>query len=164
MEFIARVMERKAVMRRFFLLFFVPFLAGCTTASPDAGHQMVWVEKPVFFGHGGVDSTPVTTGRSYGALTSDAVDVNMLPQRVDMEFDDMMTSSGVPVSFHVVAQFRITDPVKLVSKYGADTDDKGSWGFWQRTVDQPLRTAVRDAVKKRDMQEIDRKSTRLNSS
>jgi YD repeat-containing protein len=83
-----------------------------------------------------------------GALTSTAIDVNMLPQRVDMEFDDMMTSSGVPVNFHVVATFTITDPVKLVSEYGADTDEKGNWGFWQRTVDQPLRTAVRDAVKK----------------
>jgi len=86
--------------------------------------------------------------------TSDAVDVNMLPQRVDMEFDDMMTSSGVPVSFHVVAQFRITDAVKLVSQFGADHDDKGVWGFWDRNIDQPLRTAVRDSVKKRDMQEM----------
>ncbi len=129
-------------------------MAGCSVAAPDAGHEAVWVEKPILFGHGGVDPTPVQPGREFGALTSTAVDVNMLPQRVDMEFDDMMTSSGVPVNFHVVATFTITDPVKLVSKYGADTDEKGNWGFWQRTVDQPLRTAVRDAVKKRDMQEM----------
>lgn len=129
-------------------------LAGCSVASPDAGHAVVWVEKPWFFGHGGVDSNIVTTGRSYGALTSDAIDVNMLPQRVDMEFDDMMTKSGVPVSFHVVLAFKITDPVKLVTQYGADVDDKGNWGFWQRNLDQPIRTAVRDSVKKRDMQEM----------
>lgn len=129
-------------------------MGGCSVAAPDAGHEAVWVEKPIFFGHGGVNPTPVQPGREFGAMTSTAVDVNMLPQRVDMEFDDMMTSSGVPVNFHVVATFTITDPVKLVSKYGADTDDKGNWGFWQRTVDQPLRTAVRDAVKKRDMQEM----------
>ena len=82
-------------------------LTGCSTASPDAGHEAVWVMKPVFFGHGGVDPTPVKTGRSYGAITSSAIDVSMLPQRVDMEFDDMMTKSGVPVSFHVVATFRV---------------------------------------------------------
>jgi hypothetical protein len=129
-------------------------ITGCSVASPDAGHQAVWVEKPLIFGHGGVDPTPVQPGRAFGALTSTAIDVNMLPQRVDMEFDDMMTSSGVPVNFHVVATFTVIDPVKLVSKYGADVDEKGNWGFWQRTVDQPLRTAVRDAVKKRDMQEM----------
>ncbi|MGA3133030.1 MAG: SPFH domain-containing protein [Terracidiphilus sp.] len=129
-------------------------IAGCSVASPDAGHAAVWVEKPWFFGHGGIDPIPVTTGRSYGAITSSAVDVNMLPQRVDMEFDDMMTKSGVPVSFHVVLAFKVTDPVKLVTQYGADVDDKGNWGFWQRNLDQPIRTAVRDAVKKRDMQEM----------
>ncbi len=141
-------------------MFFAPLgvlllsaLTGCSTASPDAGHEAVWVMKPLFFGHGGVDPTPVKTGRSYGAITSSAVDVSMLPQRVDMEFDDMMTKSGVPVSFHVVATFRVVDSVKLVSSFGADHDDKG-WGFWDRNVDQPLRTAVRDSVKKRDMQEM----------
>jgi regulator of protease activity HflC (stomatin/prohibitin superfamily) len=134
-------------------------LAGCSVASPDAGHQAVWVEKPLLFGHGGVVQEPVLPGRSYGAITSDAVDVDMYPQRVDMEFDDMMTSSGVPVSFHVVGTFKVTDPVKLVSQFGADRYKNqdgtlGGWEFWTRNIDQPLRTAVRDAVKKRDMQEM----------
>jgi len=127
---------------------------GCSIASPDAGHQAVWVEKPWLFGHGGVDQNPVLPGRTFGAFSSDAIDVNMLPQRVDMEFDDMMTKSGVPVSFHVVATFTIIDSVKLVSKFGADYDDKTGWGFWNRNIDQPLRTAVRDSVKQRDMQEM----------
>jgi hypothetical protein len=129
-------------------------LAGCTVASPNAGHEAVWMEKPILFGHGGVDQTPVTAGREYGAITSDAIDVDMLPQRVDMEFDDMMTSSGVPVSFHVVATFKVADPVRLVSGFGADRTDKGDWGFWMRNLDQPMSNAVRDAVKKRDMQEM----------
>ena len=130
-------------------------LTGCTVASPNAGHEVVWVEKPLIFGHGGVDPTSVKPGREYGAITSDAVDVNMLPQRVDMEFDDMMTKSGVPVSFHVVATFRVIDSVKLVRQYGADVNQQtGIPGFWDRSIDQPLRTAVRDSVKKRDMQEM----------
>jgi hypothetical protein len=127
---------------------------GCTVAAPNAGHEAVWMEKPLLFGHGGVDQTPVTAGREYGAITSDAIDVDMLPQRVDMEFDDMMTSSGVPVSFHVVATFKVTDPVRLVSGFGADRDNTGNWGFWTRNLDQPMQNAVRDAVKKRDMQEM----------
>jgi hypothetical protein len=129
-------------------------VSGCSVASPDAGHQVVWVEKPVFFGHGGIDANPISTGRSYGALSSSAIDVDMLPQRVDVEFDDMMTKSGVPVNFHVVATFRVIDSVKLVSSFGADKNDKGEWGFWNRNIDQPLRTAVRDSVKQRDMNEM----------
>ncbi len=145
-------------MQRLFVVLFSAAallgMAGCSVASPDAGHQAVWVEKPILFGHGGVDQSPVLPGREFGALTSDAIDVNMLPQRVDMEFDDMMTKSGVPVSFHVVATFTVTDSVKLVSRFGADREDKGGWGFWERNIDQPLRTAVRDSVKQRDMQEM----------
>ncbi len=138
-----------------FAIFMLGGLSGCSVASPDAGHEAVWVEKPLFFGHGGVEETPVTTGRSYGAITSSAIDVNMLPQRIDMEFDDMMTKSGVPVSFHVVATYRVVDSVKLVCKYGADVDEKtGIPGFWDRNIDQPLRTAVRDSVKQRDMQDM----------
>jgi hypothetical protein len=129
-------------------------LTGCSTASPGAGHEAVWVMHPVIFGHGGVDPTPVKTGLAYGAFTSSAVDVDMLPQRIDMEFDDMMTKSGVPVNFHVVVAFHVTDSVKLVSSFGADRDERGVWGFWNRNLDQPIRTAVRDAVKKREMQEM----------
>ena len=129
-------------------------LVGCNTASPDAGHEAVWVEKPVFFGHGGIDPTPIKTGREYGAVSSDAIDVSMLPQRVDLEFDDMMTKTGVPVSFHVVGTFKVIDSVMMVTKFGADRDDKGNWGFWNRNIDQPIRTAVRDSVKQRDMQEM----------
>jgi hypothetical protein len=144
----------KKVAAALFTVLAICGLAGCTVASPNAGHEAVWMEKPIFFGHGGVDQTPVTAGREYGAITSDAIDVEMLPQRVDMEFDDMMTSSGVPVSFHVVATFKVTDPVRLVSGFGADRTDKGDWGFWMRNLDQPMSNAVRDAVKKRDMQEM----------
>lgn len=140
-------------MRRLSLLLVPVFCLSCSAAVPDAGHEAVWVMKPWVFGHGGVYPEPVKTGREYGAPSSQAVDVDMLPQRVDMEFDDMMTASGVPVAFHVVVTFRVTDSVLLVSRFGADRD-RGGWGFWSRIIDQPMRTAVRDAVKKREMQEM----------
>jgi hypothetical protein len=38
-------------------------LAGCSVAAPNAGHEAVWMEKPLFFGHGGVNQTPVMAGR-----------------------------------------------------------------------------------------------------
>lgn len=129
-------------------------MSGCSVATPDAGHQVVWVEKPMFFGHGGVDQLPVTAGREYGAFTSDAIDVNMQPQRVDMEFDDMMTKSGVPVSFHVLFVFQVKDAVKLVSGYGVDKDTSEAKGAWNRVMDAQINQLVRDAVKGYDMQDI----------
>lgn len=129
-------------------------MVGCSVATPNAGHQAVWVEKPLIFGHGGVDQSPVTAGREYGAVTSDAIDVNMQPQRVDMEFDDMMTKSGVPVSFHVLFVFQVKDAVRLVSGYGVDTDTSEAKGAWNRVMDAQINQLVRDSVKNYDMQDI----------
>ena len=128
--------------------------AACNTVEPNAGHQAVLTMKPWFAGHEGVYDSPISSGRTYLAWSTDATDVNMLPQRTDMEFDDMMTKTGVPVNFHVVLTWQVIDSVKLVKSYGADVDNRGNWGFFLRNLDQPIRTAVRDSVKKYDMQEI----------
>jgi hypothetical protein len=50
-------------------------LTGCRTYSPDAGHEIVLVEKPMIFGHGGVDPESVKTGLTIAALTTEGVDV-----------------------------------------------------------------------------------------
>lgn len=127
--------------------------AACSSVTPDAGQQAVLVRKPMFFGHGGIDPTPIQAGRSFVAWTTDAWYVDMKPQRIDMEFDDLMTSSGVPIDFHAVFSYQITDSVKMVEKFGADyVGNPPVPGWFLRNLDQPFRTAVRDAVKKRDMQ------------
>jgi len=130
---------------------------GCGSVSPDAGQEAVLIRKPLIFGHGGVDSTPVKTGRTFVAMTTDAVYVDMKPQRVDMEFDDLMTASGVPIDFHAVFSYVTVDSVAMVSKFGGDyiintAGGPAVPGWFMRNLDQPFRTAVRDAVKKRDMQ------------
>jgi regulator of protease activity HflC (stomatin/prohibitin superfamily) len=126
---------------------------GCRTVEPDAGHEAVLVRKPLLFGSGGVDPTPVKTGLKYVAFTTTGIDVNMQPMRVDIEFNDLMTSDGVPIDFHAVLTLQITDSVKLVRDFGQDTAD-GKPGFWIRNLDQPYRTAVRDSVKAHGMNEM----------
>jgi hypothetical protein len=39
-------------MKRFMLIAIAAALTGCSTYSPDAGHEVVLIEKPYFFGHG----------------------------------------------------------------------------------------------------------------
>jgi regulator of protease activity HflC (stomatin/prohibitin superfamily) len=132
---------------------------ACSSVTPDAGFEAVLIRKPMFVGHGGVDETAIKTGRTYVAWTTDAQYVDLKPQRVDMEFDDLMTASGVPIDFHAVFSYQITNSVQLVSRFGNDyignNDGKPGGeipGWFLRNLDQPFRTAVRDAVKKRDMQ------------
>src|SRR5207253_2087531 len=82
-------------------------LVGCSVYSPDAGHEVVLIEKPWIFGHGGVDSDPVKPGRTFAAITTEGVDVYMQPQKFDTEMHDTMTSDGVPISFHAIENQRI---------------------------------------------------------
>ncbi len=125
---------------------------ACSSVAPGPGIEAVLVRKPILFGHGGVDKTPIKTGRTFVAVTTDATYVNMQPQRIDMAFDDLMTSNGVPIDFHAVFSYQVTDSVRLVEGFGNDYVNDVGPGFFVRNLDQPFRTAVRDAVKKREMQ------------
>ena len=135
------------------VLLVVALAIGCRTVQPDAGHEAVLVRKPLLFGSGGVDPTPVKTGLKYVAFTTTGIDVNMQPMRIDVEFSDLMTMDGVPIDFHAVLTLQVSDSVKLVRDFGQDfVDDKP--GFWIRNLEQPYRTAVRDAVKAHGMNEM----------
>ena len=147
-------MRKTALMVAMVAAFLVGAMAACSTVAPDAGQEAVLVRKPLIFGHGGVDPTPVTTGLKYVAFTTEGVIVNMQPRRIDSEFTDLMTSDGVPIDFHAVITLQVTDSVKLVRDFGAEMGPDGTPGFWLRNMDQPFRTAVRDAVKAHGMNEM----------
>lgn len=150
--------ETDRMVRKIASAFVVAVLAvsavACGTVEPDAGHEAVLVRKPMFYGSGGVDPVPIKTGLKYVAFTTSAVDVNMQPMRIDVEFTDLMTSDGVPIDFHAVLALKVTDSVMLVRDFGADINEKGVPGFWIRNLDQPFRTAVRDSVKAHGMNEM----------
>ncbi len=90
---------------------------GCSSVMPDAGHEVVLIEKPLIFGHGGVDPEPVKTGRTFVALTTDGVDVSMQPQKFETELPDTMTSDGVPITFHAIMVLQVTDSVSLIKNF-----------------------------------------------
>jgi hypothetical protein len=144
------------------VLLVVVLAVGCRTVQPDAGHEAVLVRKPLIFGSGGVDPTPVKTGLKYVAFTTTGIDVNMQPMRIDVEFSDLMTMDGVPIDFHAVLTVQVTDSVKLVRDFGQDFTGTLP-GFWTRNLDQPYRTAVRDAVKAHGMNEMAIQATAAES-
>lgn len=133
----------------------VILLAGCSRFAPDAGHEVVLVKKPWFFGHGGIESEPITTGASFGAITTNGIDVSMQPQRFDADIPDTMTSDGVPISFHAILNLQVTDSVKLVSLFGPK--------WYGSNLDAPFRTMVRQAVRKHGMNETAISTTAIDS-
>jgi regulator of protease activity HflC (stomatin/prohibitin superfamily) len=121
-------------------------LSGCSVYSPDAGHEVVLIDKPWFFGHGGIESEPVLPGRTWAAFTTDGVDVYMQPQRYEEALEDTMSADGVPLGFHAIINLQVTDAVSLVRSFGPD--------WYRNNVEQEFAQLVRQAVRKRGMNEI----------
>src|SRR6516165_12727281 len=96
------------------------FIIGCHSYAPNAGHEIVLVKKPIFFGHGGVDPSPAKTGRPYAAISTDGVDVNMQPHKYDVNLPDTMTRDGVPITFHAIMVLKVSDSVALIRSFGPD--------------------------------------------
>lgn len=130
-------------------------VSGCSRFAPDAGHEIVLVKKPWFFGHGGIQSDPVTTGATFGAITTNGIDVFMQPQRFDADIPDTMTNDGVPISFHAILNLQVTDSVKLISQFGEK--------WYESNLDAPFRTMVRQAVRKHGMNETAISTTAIDS-
>jgi hypothetical protein len=130
-------------------------LSGCSTYSPDAGHEVVLVEKPWVFGHGGVDSEPVKTGRTFTAFTTDGIDVYMQPQKLETELPDTMTQDGVPITFHAIMVLQVVDSVSLIKNFGPD--------WYKNNMEEPFKTMIRQAVRKRGMNETAISTTALDA-
>ncbi len=129
-------------------------LSACGRATPDAGHAIVLVEKPLFFGHGGVDPVPVQTGSEWIAPTTSTIDVSMVPERHDLRLNDLMTSDGVPLDFDAIILLQVTDPVTLISHFGAD--------WYHNNVEREFAILMRDQVKTHGMNETAIASTALD--
>ena len=127
------------------VLSFAALATGCRMYSPDAGHEIVLVKKPLIFGHGGVDSEPVKTGLTVAAITTQGVDVYMQPLKYETQLDDTMTQDGVPISFHAIMVLKVTDSVNLIKNFGPD--------WYRNNLEEPFKTMVRQAVRKHGMNE-----------
>lgn len=133
-------------MKQFGIIVVCLMMTACGLASPDAGHESVLVEKPLFFGHGGIDEHPVRTGRSIVALTTEVIDVDMRPTQQSAHLDDFMSLDGVPLDFDAIIRLQVIDSVQLVKNFGEQ--------WYERNVEAEFYNRVRQAVRKRGMNEM----------
>jgi regulator of protease activity HflC (stomatin/prohibitin superfamily) len=122
-------------------------LSGCIYATIDAGHEGVLVEKPFFFGHGGVDPVPITTGRQFIAITTEVVDVDVRPIQYAEHFD-IISSENAPVSFDAffIANVMPGRSPDLIARFGPH--------WYANNVKEAFRTIVREEVQKYPLFEL----------
>ena len=115
--------------------------SACALVAVDAGHEGVLVEKPFFFGHGGVDPIPIKTGRVAIAPTTQIIDVEVRPIQYSEHFD-IISSENAPVSFDAFLIANVIEgrSPELISKYGPN--------WYANNAKEAFRTFVREEVQK----------------
>lgn len=95
-------------------------MTSCHGINPAADEEAVLVKKPWFFGHGGVDETPVSTGLTWCVFTTSAETFKITPQRYDEKFDDIFSNDNTPLDFDTYINIQIQkgkSPI-LLKNYG----------------------------------------------
>lgn len=142
-------MRVEKLMRSLFVSVFAVValaLSGCHSVKPDAGHEAVLVRKPWFFGRGGVGDEAVRAGLKWVALSTSDIVVNVQPAAYEEQFEDLMSSDGVPLDFHTTLVLQVTDSVKLIREFGPK--------WYLNNVNPEYRNRVRQAVRKHGLNEM----------
>jgi regulator of protease activity HflC (stomatin/prohibitin superfamily) len=139
-----RSRQRRTIFGTISLLLLV---SGCIMPAIDAGHEGVLVTKPILFGHGGVESTPATTGRIMVAPTTEVIDVDIRPIQHSEHFD-IISAENAPVSFDAFLISNVLEgrSPELISRFGP------SW--YANNVKEAFRTFVREEVQKYQLFEL----------
>lgn len=120
-------------------------LTGCYRVTPNADQESVLVKKPWLFGHGGVDETPVNTGATFVAASTDHIDFVITPMTITEQFSDMITQDNTPISFNAYLKVQIISgktPI-LAQKFGEK--------WYENNIEAPFRTLVRNAASSHKM-------------
>lgn len=93
---------------------------SCTRVKVNAGQEAVLVHKPMFFGDGGVDETPISTGSQWTWATTDYVKFPIIPIKHSETLDDVASNENTPLDFQTQIIIKIQEgktPI-LLKNYG----------------------------------------------
>lgn len=117
-------------------------LSSCTKVEPNAGEEAVLIYKPWLFGHGGVDETPIKTGLTWCAPTTDYVMFKITPTRFDVQFDDIMSNDNTPLDYstYLILQVKEGKSPILMRNYGKD--------WFNNNIEEKYKNYVREEISK----------------
>lgn len=119
------------------VLFFV--FGICGVVNPSYDEEVAFKMKPWFFGTTMVNETPANSLTFY-APTTTAVYFNILPQKKEFKFDDLLSNDNTPldVNMYLIYQIRKGETPSLLQNYGEN---------WYGTFIEPyFRNKVREYV------------------
>lgn len=97
-------------------------IQSCNRVKVNAGEEAVLVHKPMVFGKGGVDNTPIPTGSQWTWLTTDDVIFKVIPVKYTENLNDVASNENTPLDFNtqIVIQIQKGKTPILLQNYGVD--------------------------------------------
>lgn len=117
-------------------LFATVMLQSCHGVSPEADEEAVLIYKPWFFGHGGVDDEPVTTGWTWCWWSTWSETFKITPYKHQVDMDDLFSDDNTPLDFHTVIITQIhqgKSPI-LLKNYGTDWFNTNIYNYYCNLV------------------------------
>jgi len=115
-------------MKKFLAMFSIALMAmfsltsciGCTTV--DADEETVLIDKPWFFGHGGVQKKAVETGLEWIWWSTDTETFKIIPIKHQVDMNDLFSDDNTPLDFHtvIITQIEKGKTPILLQNYGVD--------------------------------------------
>lgn len=96
---------------------------GCTTV--DADEETVLIDKPWFWGHGGVESVPVSTGLAWVWWSTSTETFKIVPVKHQVDMNDLFSDDNTPLDFHtiIITQIKKGKSPILLQNYGVEWFD-----------------------------------------
>lgn len=95
---------------------------SCHGVRPEADEEAVLIKKPWFFGHGGVEESPVTTGCTWCCWSTSSETFKITPIKYEETLDDIISNENTPLDFKTQIVLRIEkgkSPI-LLKNYGTN--------------------------------------------
>lgn len=127
-------------MKKYLLIslvaFFTLMMASCHSVSPNADEEAVLIYKPWFFGHGGVDMTPVESGLTWCVWSTHSETFKIVPVKHQVDMNDLFSDDNTPLDFHTII---ITQIIKgkspiLLQNYGVNWFDTNIYNYYCNLV------------------------------
>ena len=128
------------------VLWGVTWLLFMKSVTVTPGNEVVFIDQPYFVGHQGVRKETLKEGREFVWVTTKTAEVPVVPQSIEVTFDDISSRDNILLDFSTTIQYQITSPAELIEKFGAD--------WFKNNVLSQYSTIVRQAVKTQEMGDL----------
>ena len=132
-------------LKLLFVLMSVVTLTSCSLPGVDAGEEMVLIQKPWFFGSGGVVAEPVVSGRSLLAFSTEYEKYTRQPIKYSENFTDVITYDNNPVDFNAHVQ------IQLVKGESPVLHEKFGRNWYENNIEDQFRAKIRGYCSKYQM-------------